>query len=62
MWHPVKTVAETRRFDEEDFVRFAKDNADKFGIVSEYGFPEVGTWYVNDLVSAYRESLKDTEK
>ena len=58
MWHRVDAVAKTWRFDDIDFVEFAEANADRFGIVNEFGHPEVNTWYANELIEAYKEKLQ----
>ncbi len=53
MWHRVTEVAKTRRINEEALVRFAEDNSNKFGIVNEFGYSEVNTWHVDDLVKEF---------
>jgi hypothetical protein len=44
-------------FIEADFVKFAENNKDKYGVHLECGELMVSTWYSNDLVQAYQKTL-----
>lgn len=61
MWHKVSEVAKTRCLNVEKTEAFAKENADEYSIVNEYGCQEINTWHINEFVDAciakgYRES------
>lgn len=55
MWTRVAQVARNFRLDEDEMVKFAQDNSDKYGIVNEYGYPEVGTLHCDDLIDGFKE-------
>ena len=70
MHHLLSTVAETHNFDLTKFQDFAKVNHDKMGIITmsyddrsktwyELSIENwtVSTWYVDDLVKAFKLSL-----
>jgi len=56
MYHRLEKIATNRRLDKVKFATFCGQNSDRFGIHSDGG---VHTWYVDELVKAYRESLKE---
>ena len=59
MHHTLSFVAESRRIEPVAFKEFALANVDKYGLVLVEGrVPEVGTWYVDQLVSDFRASIK----
>lgn len=60
MWHPVQIIAENRKLDVDGLVTFARQNKDRYGIAYDAGgFPLVNTWYVDDLVKAFKALRTD---
>ncbi len=59
MWHKVSEVAKTRNYDVDEFVAFAENDPDRYGIVNEFGYPEVNTWYVDLLILEFTHKLKN---
>ena len=60
VWHKVSEVAKSRRLNAEKTMEFAKENADDYSIIEEYGTLEINTWHINEFVDAciakgYRE-------
>lgn len=53
MWHRLSDVADHRRLDRGEFLKFALANADKFSVLDEEPEPSVSTWYVDGLVAAF---------
>jgi hypothetical protein len=62
MQHHIPTVADNNFFNRNSFLAFAIDNKEKFHVSAEEiaGNTSVyiSTWYVDDLVAAYREHEK----
>ncbi len=62
MWHPVVNVAKSQKLDEKKLANFALQNLNKYSIVTNLGYPEVSTWYVNKLVDDFRRKNKKEKK
>lgn len=56
MYHRLENVADERRLDQDKFAAFCERNYDRFSICRD----GVHGWYVDDLVKAYRESIKQS--
>lgn len=46
------------QFNAVDFFNFAKENKDKYSIIENGDDLLVSTWYSNELIAAYRSTLK----
>ena len=46
-----------KKFNEKDFIEFAKQNENKYSIIVKNDSLFVTTWYFNDLVNDYRKSI-----
>jgi hypothetical protein len=68
MEHSVKEIAkryselsemrkDKKRFDESNFIQFAKDNKNKYSIIENGDDLLVSTWYSDDLIEDYRKTL-----
>jgi hypothetical protein len=68
MQHSIKEIAkryselsnkrkDKKRFVEHDFIQFAKDNKNKYSIIENEDDLLVSTWYSNDLIEDYRNTL-----
>jgi hypothetical protein len=68
MQHSVKEIAiryseisemrkDKKRFDESNFMQFAKDNKNKYSIIENDGDLLVSTWYSDELIEDYRKTL-----
>ena len=68
MEHSVKEIAkryselsemrkDKKRFDESNFIKFAKDNKNKYSIIENDDDLLVSTWYSDDLIEDYRKTL-----
>ena len=55
MWHQVEYVAESRMLDAAKLRTFAIENQDRYGIVIEGNRVEIGTWYVDVMVSDFTQ-------
>lgn len=53
MWHPLQRVAETHHLNEARFVEFAMANSQEFHIVDG----EVSTFYANQLIDGYKDTV-----
>jgi len=54
MWHNIKTLAKTHRFDEALFLEFASANIDKFSLVRVGELLQVNTWNADSLIDEFR--------
>jgi len=54
MWHTLTAVADARRLDAAEFVKFAMASTDKYGICTDRVDPEVNTWHVDTLVNDFK--------
>lgn len=59
MWHPLSVVAESRLLNREKLIAFAQrpENWAKYRLVSAGQGLEVSTWYVDQLVADFKDSL-----
>lgn len=57
MWHKVSQVAKTHRFNEEVFINFAAENADKFSLIAEGDSIMVNTWNADSLVEQFKRQI-----
>jgi hypothetical protein len=68
MEHSVKEIAkryselsemrkDKKRFNESNFIQFAKDNKNKYSIIENGNDLLVSTWYSDDLIEDYRKTL-----
>lgn len=46
------------QFNAVDFFNFAKENKEKYSIIENGDDLLVSTWYSNELIAAYRSTLK----
>ena len=46
-----------KRFNEINFINFAKSNSKKYSLVTNGDDLLVGTWYSTELIEDYRKSL-----
>lgn len=69
MQHSVKHIAEKyselsrKRNDKnlfvgKDFIRFAQENKEKYHLIENGDDLLVSTWYSDELINEYRESIK----
>jgi hypothetical protein len=69
MQHSVKNIGDNyeslsnmrnddKRFNSNDFLKFAKDNKDKYRLIENGNDFLVSTWYSNDLINDYINSIK----
>jgi hypothetical protein len=54
MYHSIEYVAEVRRLDPQALTAFALAHEKTYGIVQQYGYPEVSTWYVDKLCADFK--------
>lgn len=68
MQHSVKYIALTHceisalrkdkvQFDYDDFIKFAKDNMVKYGLLSGVDDMLVSSWYADSLINDYKMTL-----
>lgn len=68
MQHSINYIAKTyseiselrkdeKRFSESGFIEFARHNQEKYSLIDNGFDMLVSTWYSNDLIKDYRESL-----
>ncbi len=68
MQHSVKEIAkryselsdkrkDTFRFDEQQFIEFASNNKKKYSLIENGNDLLVSTWYSDDLIEDYRNSI-----
>jgi hypothetical protein len=68
MQHSVKDIAkryseisakrkDNKLFNSDNFIKFAKDNKNKYSLIENGDDFLVGTWYCNDLIDDYRKSI-----
>lgn len=68
MEHSVKEIAkryselsemrkDKKRFNESNFIQFAKDNKNKYSIIENDTDLLVSTWYYDELIDDYRKTL-----
>lgn len=66
MWHSVKEIGdryedlsfarkESIKFISKDFILFAEENENKYGLIKENGVLKVSTWYSNDLINDFNK-------
>ena len=69
MQHSIKYIGKTHeeisimrkdknQFNSVDFFNFAKENKEKYSIIENGDDLIVSTWYSNELIDAYRSTLK----
>ena len=46
-----------KQFSEEGFLEFAESNSSKYAIESKGDDLVMGSWYFNDLISDYKDTL-----
>jgi len=46
-----------KRFDDSNFIQFAKDNKNKYSIIENGDDLLVSTWYSDELIEDYRKTL-----
>lgn len=64
MWYRVSEVIEQHKLDQkivEETIEH-KNVREKFGIVNDYGFDEINSFYVNDFVEYMRKEKEHDEK
>lgn len=54
MWHNIKQIAKTHRFDEAALIDFAKANVDKFSLIEEGDSLQVNTWNADTLIDGFK--------
>lgn len=59
MHHSLNNVASNRFLEPVAFKKFALENRDKFSVTGSDDHPAISTFYVDDLVDAFKESLGD---
>ena len=68
MQHSIKEIAiryssisdkrkDKKRFDKDGFIKFVKDNMEKYSILVENDNLLVSTWYSGDLIDDYKKTL-----
>lgn len=68
MLHSIKHIAkkyselsskrnDKKLFSEDDFIQFAETNKEEYSLIEDGDDFLIGTWYFNDLVSKYRNTL-----
>ena len=69
MQHSIKEIAENhsklsdlrkdiKRFNEKDFIQYARDNKGKYSLIDNGDDLLVSTWYSNELINDYRKTIK----
>lgn len=61
MRHNLKTIAQNFRLPLRDFIEFALDNHDKYGIIDEGGIITTSTWFTDSLVRDFRNIAKNID-
>jgi hypothetical protein len=56
MYHRLCDVAESKHFDEADFVAYARANESRYGIIESGPHAMVNTWNVDGLAKAFLEA------
>jgi hypothetical protein len=54
MWHNIKQIAKTYRFNEAAFTAFARANVDKFSLIEEGDSLQVNTWNADSLIDGFK--------
>jgi len=62
MWHNIKQIAKTHRFNEAAFIDFAKANVDKFSLIEEGDSLQVNTWNADSLIDGFKAQQHNQDK
>ncbi len=57
MWHDLNSVAHHNFLNAEKFVKYAKDNAERFQLDNN----RVSSWWVDKLIKEYKEFIGNDE-
>ena len=53
MWHKIEHIAGEYKISAEQLIEFARENAEKYGVLNEDGHLYVNTWNVEGLVNDF---------
>lgn len=62
MWHNIKQIAKTHRFNEAAFLEFANANIDRFSLVKEGDLLQVNTWNADALIDQFKAHQDKRDK
>jgi hypothetical protein len=62
MWHNIKQIAKTHRFDDAAFINFAKANVDKLSLIEEGDSLLVNTWNADSLIDGFKAQQHNLDK